>query len=513
MKKIIIIALLAWPFLSFGQMEIKCLTYNIRLDHAGDLQDNWQYRRQELASFVRSSGADFVGLQEALHDQYDYVKTQLFPTYRVIGVGRDDGKTKGEYAPIYYKSDRWKLVKDSTFWLSQTPTIPSKGWDANLHRICTFGIFEDLTNGDTILVSNVHFDHQAVEARKNSVTLLEKHIGHYTSSYGSLLMGDFNLEPSDSLYSKLTSFLLDARQHAKAKSEISVGTFNGFKLEGPFERRIDFTFYQPGKFLALKYESLEPKTSQGRQLSDHFPVMTTFLSTSRFKARHFDSGSHKLPYRLLMPEKSVSKMPLFVFMHGRGESGTDNWKQLIHGSKTLINAADQFGAMVIAPQCGTDDYWATVTRKETNNGLQFDFRDDEKANPGLNAVMLLIDSLTQSGTIDPDRIYIAGLSMGGMGTWELLWRMPGKFTAAAPICGGGLPVKAGPISKTPIWSFHGVKDNVVQVYHSIRMLEAVQKAGGKAKITLYENVGHNAWDFALEDPEFLTWMFSKSKNR
>ena len=495
-----------------GQHDIDIMTYNIRLDHSGDGQDNWHKRKTELAAYCKTANADFLGLQEVMNVQYEFLKQELAPSYGVIGVGRDDGKTNGEYAPIFYNSSRWKLVSDSTFWLSQTPSIPSKGWDANYFRICTFGIFVDKQNNDTVLVSNVHFDHVAVLARANSVELLKLHHQNYKKRYPCILMGDFNLEPTDTLYKGLSNFVTDAQQTAKSKTEISKGTFNSFDLGGPFDRRIDYVWYDPAKFIAKSYLCEEPKTSNGRQLSDHFPVRVNFIQTNIFKEKNFTHEGHSLPYRIINNDKNL-KSPLLLFMHGRGESGNDNWKQLLHGSENLINAAVDFGAVVIAPQCGMDDYWATVVRTQEGSSTKFDFQNKPKANPGLNAVIALLDSLVATGKIDKDRIYVSGLSMGGMATWELLWRKPNTFAAAAPICGGGLPEKAALIGGVPIWTFHGTKDNVVNIYHSLRMLEAIQRAGGKAKISIYEGVGHNSWDNALADPEYLKWMFSKRKNK
>lgn len=510
MKRWLFLSLVCLPVFLHAQAEIKTMSYNIRLDHDGDGEDNWHQRKADLAAYCLEESPDFLGMQEVLHVQYAYLKSELATEYGVIGVGRDDGKTKGEYAPIFYKKSRWKLLSDSTFWLSQTPQLPSKGWEANHYRICTFGRFVDQLTGDTLLISNVHFDHIAVEARKNSVALLKKHIENYKAANACILMGDFNLDPTDPLYSELSQFAFDAHEHAKAKKEIHVGTFNGFKMEGGFDKRIDYLWYDAMKLLPLTYEAKEPKTKTGRQLSDHFPVSASFLNTSTFKAKTFMNNGHTLPYRVLESGQS-GKPALLVFLHGRGESGNDNWKQLIHGATTLMRARSEYGAMVIAPQCGMDDYWAAVDRKETPGGLQFDFRDQPQANPGLAAVQALIQDLIREGKVDPDRIYIAGLSMGGMGSWELLWRNPGMFAAAAPICGGGLPEKAGLISQTPVWAFHGVKDNVVNVYHSLRMLESVQMSGGEVRISLYEGVGHNAWDYAFAEEEFLQWLFSKKK--
>jgi len=123
----------------------------------------------------------------------------------------------------------------------------------------------------------------------------------------------------------------------------------------------------------------------------------------------------------------------------------------------------------------------------------------------------LVNEELSKNYIDASRFYVTGLSMGGMGTWELLWRMPQKIAAALPICGGGFAKKAPLMRGIPIWTFHGTKDTTVPIYHSMSMLESVQKSGGTVRINIYDGVGHNSWDNAFAEPNFLKWTFSKKK--
>ena len=238
------------------------------------------------------------------------------------------------------------------------------------------------------------------------------------------------------------------------------------------------------------------------------------LETEDFLARTYIHEGTDLNYRILYPNNfdKNNKYPLFLFLHGAGERGDDNKKQLIHGSKLFKDKIDQYPAIVVIPQCPSNDYWANVNREETPNGLKFEFFDDRPYNPSLKAVVSLIDSLLAEKFIDDKRFYISGLSMGGMGVWELLRKIPDKIAAAAPICGGGSPKAASKMINIPIWALHGIKDTTVPFRHSVAMVLAVQGKGGKAKITLYPNANHNSWDPTFDDPDYLKWFFEKKRD-
>ena len=221
-----------------------------------------------------------------------------------------------------------------------------------------------------------------------------------------------------------------------------------------------------------------------------------------------------LNYRILYPlDFDESKTyPLVVFLHGAGERGNDNEAQLIHGSKLFLDSLEKYPAVVIFPQCPKTDYWANLYRpEEGGRERNFTFYTDKAPNPALALVMDLMDVMIEKDYIDEDRVYVTGLSMGGMGVFELLWRMPEKIAAALPICGGGPSEKAPEMIDVPLWIFHGFKDDVVHPRYSIMMMKAVQEAGGKAKISLYPEANHNSWDPAFAEPKFLSWMFSKRR--
>lgn len=239
------------------------------------------------------------------------------------------------------------------------------------------------------------------------------------------------------------------------------------------------------------------------------------IESGKYLYKEYKKDDQLLNYRILYPNNfdKNKKYPLVLFLHGAGERGDDNEKQLSNGGKLFLDSIDRYPAIVVFPQCPTDDYWANLYRPDAGGASRnFDFHFTERPDPAMTMVLHLVDELLLKTYIDKNRFYISGLSMGAMGIWELTWRIPNKIAASMPICGGGPPEMAQKMINVPIWAFHGVKDNVVHLRYSRRMVEAVQKAGGKAKITLYPNANHNSWDPAFAEPKFLSWMFSKSRS-
>ncbi|MCE7992472.1 MAG: prolyl oligopeptidase family serine peptidase [Roseivirga sp.] len=239
---------------------------------------------------------------------------------------------------------------------------------------------------------------------------------------------------------------------------------------------------------------------------------------SAFEKREHTFKQGTLLYRVLYPENfdRSQKYPLVYFLHGAGERGTDNAKQLIHGSKLFLDTENRqkYPAIVVFPQCPPGDYWANVSREvnELTGKRDFIFAKKGKPTKAMKGALSLIDSLVDLTYVDNNRIYISGLSMGGMGTFELVSRRPKTFAAAMPICGGDNPKSAGIYAtRLPFWVFHGARDNVVPSKFSEQMVEAIKAQGGNAKFSLYPNANHNSWDKAFAEPEFLSWLFSQSK--
>lgn len=224
-----------------------------------------------------------------------------------------------------------------------------------------------------------------------------------------------------------------------------------------------------------------------------------------------------LKYRLLLP-KNFDKnkaYPLVLFLHGRGESGNDNEIQLVHGSQLFLDnyESDAFPAIVIFPQCPKDDYWSNVKRDYSKAGLEkFKYKRRGRPTKAMQLVLDLMDDITKKPYVKKSQIYVGGLSMGGMGVFDILKFRPNMFAAAFPICGGGNPKSVCKYAdKVSLWVFDGGKDDVVDPYFSLRMVTALREKGADVKLSYFENDNHNSWDSAFAEPELLPWLFSKSK--
>jgi predicted peptidase len=232
------------------------------------------------------------------------------------------------------------------------------------------------------------------------------------------------------------------------------------------------------------------------------------------KREYTSPQGEKLPYRILFPEgyDQTKKYPLILVLHGAGERGSDNEKQLTHGSKLFLDSAvrKKFPAVVVFPQCPQESYWASVEIDRSKNPLVMSFDYSKPMTAPLRHAMSLVDELSKTEGIDRKCIYITGLSMGGMGTFEAVHRYPNTFAAAIPICGGGDTVRYKKV-KTPFWIFHGAADGVVKVDYSRALVEKLKAEKVKVKYTEYPGVNHNSWDRAFAEPDFLKWMFGKRR--
>ena len=172
--------------------DIKVISYNIRYNNPNDGKDIWENRRSSIVNYVIDEDPDFIGFQEVTFSQLNYLNLNL-PDYNYVGVGRDDGKNKGEFSPIYFKKSNFKLIDSSTFWLSTNPEIISVGWDASMERICTYGLFKHKKSNKEIWVFNTHFDHIGAIARLESSRLIVKKIKELTKEDDYVILtGDFN---------------------------------------------------------------------------------------------------------------------------------------------------------------------------------------------------------------------------------------------------------------------------------------------------------------------------------
>lgn len=267
--------LLCFPFVVTSQINV--LSFNIRYDTPKDGINQWSNRKEKVAQLIEFHEANIVGLQEVLKSQLDDLKN-LLPEYTWIGVGRDDGKEAGEYSPILFQKDRFKLLKQGTFWLSETSDIAgSKGWDAAHPRIVTWGYFKDKKKRKKFYFFNTHFDHKGEIARKKSAQLILQKIKEIVGKNAFVLSGDFNVNPESEPYQILTNKgdtvdLHDAFSLSKTGHYGQLSTFSGFKTPTiDDQNRIDYIFV-PEKIKVLKHAILTDSWG-GLFPSDHFPVL------------------------------------------------------------------------------------------------------------------------------------------------------------------------------------------------------------------------------------------------
>lgn len=245
-----------------------------------------------------------------------------------------------------------------------------------------------------------------------------------------------------------------------------------------------------------------------------YSLLAMSLSATGFAAepvaKNWDSpdGIH-IPYRLAVPEKlEEGKLyPLILFLHGAGERGDDNLKQLKHGILPILAASDKLNepCFLIAPQCPAELWWSDLDAKKSR------LVGAKEPNPRLEAVLALVEEFSKTHPVDPRRFYVTGISMGGFGTWDLMGRVPEKIAAALPICGGGDRSIVSRYKDVPVWTFHGDADGTVPVTATTDLIDALEKAGGKPKLTIYPGVHHDSWTMTYNNPEVIRWLFSQKQ--
>lgn len=244
---------------------------------------------------------------------------------------------------------------------------------------------------------------------------------------------------------------------------------------------------------------------------------------SEYTKHWFIKGSDTLPYRLLLPKnyEASKKYPLILFLHGAGERGNNNEAQLTHGWKLFLQDSirNNYPAIVVFPQCSADSYWSNVEivndtfsgSNGSGNKRGFAFSKNGTPTKSMKLLLNFVDELKENYKLNAKQLYVGGLSMGGMGTFELVRRKPKMFAAAFPICGGANPETANSLKKAKWWVFHGAKDDVVPFISSQIMVDALKASGANVKFTLYPNANHNSWDSAFAEKDLLYWLFSQKK--
>ncbi len=256
--------------------QLKIATFNIRLDTPVDGINTWSLRKDSVCAFLQRSELAFFGLQEVKHNQLVDLQSCL-SNFSSVGVGRDDGKEGGEYSPLFYDTQRFLLLASNTFWLSEAPDKPGvKGWDAAFPRIVTWAKLKDKCSQKEIYVFNTHFDHQGVEARRQSALLIQQKVSEIAPNGEVVILGDFNSTPTEEAYKTMVAAdkgFADSRLVAPSKSG-ELWSFHGFGSVKPEERElIDFIFIKGG-LAVMKYANPFIENT-GHYLSDHNPILVT----------------------------------------------------------------------------------------------------------------------------------------------------------------------------------------------------------------------------------------------
>lgn len=279
---IIFLSLLFCAQETVSAQSMRVMTFNIRYDSPNDGPNVWMKRRENLVSMIRFHKADLVGLQEAQIHQIEFIIASL-PEYGWFGGGRDDGRTKGEFAAILYRKDRFDTVITATFWCSQTPDKPGLGWDAAYPRVTSYGKLKDKLNGKQFFFFNTHLDNEGAVARLESAKLIKQTMQKVCRDFPVILSGDFNTAPGTDPYKTIVAAegpyaaprMFDTRVVSKTKPHGPTGTFTGFELTAKPLEAIDFIFAT--KHLGVSHHGTLSDSFDGLLPSDHYPVIAELV--------------------------------------------------------------------------------------------------------------------------------------------------------------------------------------------------------------------------------------------
>lgn len=249
------------------------MSFNVRYNNPSDGINSWDNRKEMVVDLIQKNSPDFLGMQEVKKSQMNYLINQLI-NYGYFSQSRTEDP-EDESCPIFYDKNKFILKESNTFWLSETPENPSRGWDASFNRIVTWGKFQHKETGKIFYYFNTHFDHAGVKARLESAKLLRKKIEEITVNDDYFVTGDFNFDPSTDYYKVLTSDSLSGAQlinvsQSFEETERNKGTFTGFDLSKPPSGPIDYIFTKP-TISVKSYQVIDTKY-EGRLPSDHYPI-------------------------------------------------------------------------------------------------------------------------------------------------------------------------------------------------------------------------------------------------
>lgn len=278
-KTIFSIILICYPFLVSSGEPIKVMTYNIRFDNSSIFSmdpNRWSKRKDPMAEMIKSYDVDILGIQEGLSWQVDDLGNRL-PEMNWYGIGRENGKNKGEFTAIFFKKNKFDVLDSGTFWLSQTPEKVSIGWDANTYRIASWLVLRQRSSNKIFFVLNAHLDHVGTTARSESMNLILRKLKDLSKDLPVIVMGDFNTTSTNPMTSRdylPYKRLKDSRSVSINKPEGPYGTFissGKFSTQLPLLGRIDFIFVN-NQIEVLTYRVLTD-SKDGSYFSDHLPVL------------------------------------------------------------------------------------------------------------------------------------------------------------------------------------------------------------------------------------------------
>lgn len=253
------------------EYDLKVMSYNIRLGIGKDGTNSWEFRYPATALMIEDQQPDVFGVQEAHDFQILFIKENL-RNYDCVGVGREDGKSEGEHMSIFWNKKKISLIKSGTFWLSETPEKPSKGWDAHCKRTATWALMKDKRTGKKFYFVNTHLDHRGKLAQKNGLALIVSRIDEINpQGYPMVLTGDFNVKPNNPVLTDLDKIMQSSRKVAKKTDNHQ--TFNGWG-KAKSDAVIDY-IYVSGFSDCIEYQTVTKSYAERKFISDHYPIFTT----------------------------------------------------------------------------------------------------------------------------------------------------------------------------------------------------------------------------------------------
>lgn len=430
--------------------SVRVMSYNVRLGVAKDGDNSWEIRKDATPAMLRDIHPAVFGVQEAYDFQIAYIVEQC-PEYKAVGVGRNDGKSGGEHMSVFYDTTRIELLEWGTYWLSETPDVPSVGWDAKYNRTATWTLLKDIASGQKFYFVNTHLDHRGVVARKEGLALIYNRIQSMNpDGLPMVLVGDFNVLTDDECLKDISTLMKSARFNSVDAD--SFGSFNGFGKYGNSTsaptitkknvkldqlQPLDYIYYS-GFEQSLCFKVVTREYAGRKFISDHFPIYSDLvLKGSRIESGTVASkilGVEK-PYKVYLPDgydlDPDRRYPVLYLLHGA--KGTCNTWPKSYNMKIItdwrMNSGFSVPMIIVMPDAsgvGPDNVGRYMGYFNYDGWRYEDFFFDEFM-PEIESRYRIVG--------DTRHRAIAGLSMGGHGTTLFAMHRPQYFSSACPLSG------------------------------------------------------------------------------